>query len=133
MFAFSPLSRQTKIYLISDCWGPHECGASPDHPLVRFLCVASGWVAAVCCCVAAPLHVIQDGIFCFASCRRCCRRRGECGELLLRLSGLEFMQTQHDHQSKHTLMQGHTLHTNTHTHRHKHTRTVSSLCPNLGA
>lgn len=47
MFAFSPLSCQTKIHLISDCWGLHECGASLDHPPVQFLCAASGWAGAV--------------------------------------------------------------------------------------
>lgn len=79
MFAFSPLSCQTKIHLISDCGGLHECGASLDHPLVQFLCAACGCCCLLglllCCCCVTPVHVTQDGMFSFVLCHW---RWGEC-------------------------------------------------------
>lgn len=106
-----PYLAPTKIYLISDCWGLHECGASPDHTLVQFLCVASGWVVAVCrgccyvCACVAPLHVILNEIFCFVLCHCCCRSvevRGVWGTTFCKHSII----TKH---AQDTLMQGHTL------------------------
>lgn len=63
------------------------------------------------------------------SCHGCCRRCGDCRELLLTPSVFESMQTQYDeaNKNKNTLVQSHSHYSP------KRTCTVTSLCPGLSA